>query len=190
MPKPIKLAEIQPVWDGTHVVPGAPVQAIPIQIPLPHVMHSYTGPNLIGDEEDDTSIANVFCFGAFADKQSSVMYNDLIGNSLFVSLDGSVCFLIMYHYESNAIFAIPIAGLDNVTIFEAYKKKFDELIAKGLKVKLNIMDNQATKHIKKFLTKEQGKLQLVEPHNHRMNAAKQAIQTWKDAFIAALATTD
>jgi hypothetical protein len=96
----------------------------------------------------------------------------------------------MYHYEANAIFAIPIAGLDDVTIFKAYKKKFDKLTAKGLKVKLNIMDNQATKHIKKFLTKEQCKLQLVKPHNHQMNAAKRAIQTWKDAFIAALATTD
>jgi hypothetical protein len=118
------------------------------------------------------------------------MYNDLSGNFPFMSLDGSVCFLVMYHYEGNAIFAIPIAGLNNVTIFEAYKKKFDELTAKGLRVKLNIMDNQATKHIKKFLTEEQCKLQLVEPHNHRMNAAERAIQTWKDAFIAALATTD
>jgi hypothetical protein len=33
-------------------------------------------------------------------------------------------------------------------------------------------------------------LQLVEPHNHRVNAAEQAIQTFKDAFIAALAMTD
>ena len=101
-----------------------------------------------------------------------------------------MCFLVTYHYGANALFVIPIAGLDNVTIFEAYKKKFDKLTAKGLKVKLNIMDNQATKHIKKFLTKEQCKLQLVEPHNHRMNAAEWAIQTWKDAFIAVLATTD
>ncbi len=96
----------------------------------------------------------------------------------------------MYHYEANAIFAIPIAGLDYVTIFKAYKKKFNKLSAKGLRVRLSIMDNQATKHIKKFLTKEQCKLQLVEPHNHRMNAAERSIQTWKDAFIAALATTD
>ena len=87
-------------------------------------------------------------------------------------------------------FATPTAGLDDVTIFEAYKKKFDKLTAKGLKVKLNIMDNQATKQIKKFLTEEQCKLQLVEPHNHQMNASEQAIQTWKDAFISALATTD
>jgi hypothetical protein len=170
-PKPIKLAEIQPVRDGTHLVPDAPAQAIPIQIPPPHVMHNYTGPNLIGDEEDDASIANMFCFKAFADKQSGVMYNDLTGNFPFISLDGSVCFLVMYHYESNTIFAIPIAGLNDITIFEA-KRKFNKLTAKGLKVKLNIMDNQATKHIKKFLTKEQCKLQLVEPHNHRMNVAK------------------
>ncbi len=52
------------------------------------------------------------------------------------------------------------------------------------------MDNQVTKYIKKFLTKEECKLQLVEPHNHRINAAKRTIQTFKDAFISALATTD
>jgi hypothetical protein len=52
------------------------------------------------------------------------------------------------------------------------------------------MDSQATKHIKKILTEQECKLQLVEPHNHQMNAAKSAIQTYKDAFIAALATID
>ena len=52
------------------------------------------------------------------------------------------------------------------------------------------MDNQATKYIKKFLTENDCKLQVVEPHNHRVNAAERAIQTFKAAFIAALATTD
>ena len=64
------------------------------------------------------------------------------------------------------------------------------LKAKGVKPKLNILDNQATKHIKKYLTKNECKLQLVEPHKHRVNAAKRAIQTFKDAFIPALAMTD
>ncbi len=40
------------------------------------------------------------------------------------------------------------------------------------------------------LMANQSKLQLVEPHNHRVNAAERAIQTFKDAFIAALAMTD
>ncbi len=52
------------------------------------------------------------------------------------------------------------------------------------------MDNQATKHIKQFLSDNNCKLQLVEPHNHRVNVAERAIQTFKDVFIAALATTN
>jgi hypothetical protein len=117
-------------------------------------------------------------------------YNDLTGNFPFTSYDGSVCYLVVHHYESNAILALPISSLDDKTIFDAYKSAFDELVAKGFKPKSNIMDNQATKYIKKNLTKEECKLQLVEPHNHRINAAERVIQTFKDAFIAALTTTD
>ena len=52
------------------------------------------------------------------------------------------------------------------------------------------MDNQCTKQIKKFLTANNCNLLLVEPHNHCVNAAKCAIQTFKDHFISALAMTD
>ncbi len=104
--------------------------------------------------------------------------------------NGSICFSVLYHYESNAILATPIAGLDDVSIYNAYKKYFEDLTAKGFKPKLNVMDNQATLHIKKILTKNDCKLQIVEPHNHHVNAAERAIQTFKGAFIAALATTN
>ena len=56
----------------------------------------------------NTTIANIFCFGAFADKTSGLVYHDLTGSFPFVSLDGSVCFFVLYHYESNFIFATPI----------------------------------------------------------------------------------
>ncbi len=147
------------------------------------------GPNVIADDGDE-SIANIFCFGAFADKTSGVVYHDLTGTFPFMSFDRSVYFFVLYHYESNANLATPITGLNDVSIFKAYKTYFDILTKKGFKPKLNIMDNQATKHIKKFLTENDCKLQVVEPHNHRVNAAKRTIQTFKAAFIAALATTD
>jgi hypothetical protein len=150
---------------------------------------THQGPNIIFDD-DNVSIANIFCFGVFANRNSGIVYHDLTGLFPFMSFDGNVCFFVLYHYESNAILASPIAGLDDVSIFKAYKKYFEELTAKGFKPKLNIMDNQATKHIKKFLTEHNCKLQVVEPHNHRVNATKCAIQTFKGAFIAALATTD
>ncbi len=96
-----------------------------------------------------------------------------------MSFDGSVYFFVLYHYESNAILATPITGLNDVSIFNAYKTYFDVVTTKGFKPKLNIMDNQATKHIKNFLTENDCKLQVVEPHYHRVNAAEWAIQTFK-----------
>ncbi len=77
-----------------------------------------------------------------------------------------------------------------MSAFSMLAKFFDDLTAKGFKPKLNIMDNQATKHIKKILTTENCALQLVEPHNHHVNVAERAIQTFKNAFITALATTN
>jgi hypothetical protein len=44
--------------------------------------------------------------------------------------------------------------------------------------------------IKAYLTPQQVSLQLVELHNHRVNAAECAIQTFKNRFIGALGTTD
>ncbi len=48
--------------------------------------------HLIEDNDSDPSVANIFAFGAFADKHSGVVYNDLTGSFPFMSLDGSVCF--------------------------------------------------------------------------------------------------
>ncbi len=114
-------------------------------------------PTSIADDCNET-IANVFCFGAFADQHSGVVYNNLMGNFPFMLFDGSVYFLIMYHYKANTIMATPIAGLDDVCIFKAYKLNFDNLKHKGYKPTLNIMDNQATNYIEMFLTKEECKL--------------------------------
>jgi hypothetical protein len=96
----------------------------------------------------------------------------------------------MYHYKTNAILATPIPGLDSASILDAYKKNFEHLESKGYKPKLNVMDNQATQVIKAYLNPRNVQLQLVEPHNHCVNAAKRAIQTFKNCFIGALGTTD
>ncbi len=55
---------------------------------------------------------------------------------------------------------------------------------------MNVMDNQASHQIKRFITTQECDLLLVQPHNHQVNAAECAIQTFKDHFVSALATTD
>ena len=88
---------------------------------IPHMPNENRYQNIIPNDSD-ALIANVFCFGAFSDKRTGVMYNDMTGNFPFVSLDGSVCYLIIYHYETNSILATPITGLTDVIVFESYKK--------------------------------------------------------------------
>jgi hypothetical protein len=132
-----------------------------------------------------------FCFAVFADKRTGVLYNYLTGSFPYMSLEGNVCYLIVYHYESNTILGLPISGFDENTVFAAYKTQFEFLESKGYKIKLNVvMDNQCTKQIKKILTDKDCELMLIEPHNHHVNAAKRTIQKFKDHFISALVTTD
>jgi hypothetical protein len=45
------------------------------------------------DNVNNESIANVFCLGAFANKNTGVVYNNCTGNFPFMSLDGNICFL-------------------------------------------------------------------------------------------------
>ncbi len=145
--------------------------------------------NLI-ESDDDSTDANFFCFAAFADKRTGVLYNNLMGPFSFMSLKGNVCFLIVYHYKTNVILALPIKGFSKDIIFAAYKQQFNLLESKGYKIWLNVMDNQATQVIKRFFDTHDCDLLLVEPHNHRVNAAEQAIQMFKVHFLSALAMTD
>ncbi len=128
---------------GDNNVPSVPApvpQVVPPLLPLFVEPLPYNGlaygarmdVNLIPDNE---LITNVFCFGAFANKINGVVYNDLTGNFSFMSIDGSVCFFVLYHYEANAILVKPIVNVNNRSIFKAYKEVFKTLEAKGYKPK-------------------------------------------------------
>ncbi len=86
-----------------------------------------------------------------------------MGNFPFMMHNGSIYFILVYHYKANAILATPIKGLDNVCIFEAYKKTFIELSEKGFKPELNVMDNQAKKHIKKIFHAKNARFNSLSP---------------------------
>ena len=53
-----------------------------------------------------------------------------------------------------------------------------------------ILDNEASADLKKGLKKYGLAYQLVPPHIHRRNAAERAIRTFKNHFLACLATCD
>ncbi len=57
-------------------------------------------------------------------------------------------------------------------------------------MKLNVMDNQASRVIKEYLTIQHCKSLRVKPNNHRVNATKGPSKPCKAHFISFLATTD
>jgi hypothetical protein len=122
----------------------------PQPYPRPAYNARLEGVNIIPEDE---AIANIFYFGAFINKISGVVYNDLTGNFPFMSIHGSVFFFVLYHYELNAILVKAITNVDDHSIYEAYKEVFKSLEVKGYKPKMNVMDNQATKFIKSLSPK-------------------------------------
>jgi hypothetical protein len=73
---------------------------------------------------------------------------------------------------------------------KAYDTVHQELTVKGFKPKLQTLDNEASTALKNFFTINDITYQLVPPHCHRRNAAKSAIRTFKEHFVAGLSSVD
>merc|ERR1712051_418029 len=101
-----------------------------------------------------------------------------------------VTVFILYDWTLNAILADPVKNTKDETIVRVFKSRVKYLTKRGFKPKFNIMDNVASKAVKSFLGENDIGLQLVEPHNHRVNAAERAIQTFKSLFIGGISICD
>ena len=64
------------------------------------------------------------------------------------------------------------------------------LLVKGNQPHLYILDNEASNELKNGLLKYNIDYQLVPPHLHRRNAAERAIRSFKNHFLAGLATVN
>jgi hypothetical protein len=73
---------------------------------------------------------------------------------------------------------------------KAYHRIHQELTFKGFKPTLQTLDNEASTALKNFVTAQNIDFQLVPPHCHRRNAAKRAIRTCEEHFVAGLSSVD
>jgi hypothetical protein len=72
----------------------------------------------------------------------------------------------------------------------AFTEVFVVLCARDYQPALNIMDNECSKAVEKQIRSNRMDIQLVLPHNHRVNAIEWTIATFKEHFVATLATMD
>ncbi len=97
---------------------------------------------------------------------------------------------VAYVYDLNAIIVCAMPSHTDASMVTAFTKVITILKAGGYQPALNVMDNEYSAAIKKYIRSENINIQLIPPHIHCVNAAERAITTFKDHFIAALATMD
>jgi hypothetical protein len=95
-----------------------------------------------------------------------------------------------YVYDLNAIIVRAMPYRTDASMVTAFTEVITILKAGGYQLALNVMDNECSAAIKKYIKSENINIQLVPPHNHCVNAAERAIAKFKEHFIAALATMD
>ena len=78
-----------------------------------------------------------------------------------MSLSGMQYICVLYDYDSNAILVEPMKSRSDTDMEKAYTKLYDYLTGRGLKPKLNVMDNEASTAIKKLLTQRDTKFRAV-----------------------------
>ena len=117
-------------------------------------------------------------------------YSDLTGRFPYKSSRGNQYILIAYHNDSNAILAEPLSDRRGNTIIKTWQKINDVFVQRDFKPNLYILDNEISGELKAALAKNKIDYQLTPPYIHRRNAAERAIRTFKNHFLAGLASCD
>jgi hypothetical protein len=111
----------------------------------------------------------------------------------FLSGRSRICNIFLwpnYVYDLNAIIVRAMPTRTNAAMITAFKEGIAVLQTRGYRPALNVMDNKCSTAVEQYIHLEKINIQLVRPHNHQANAAEQAIATFKEHFIAALATVN
>ena len=93
-------------------------------------------------------------------------------------------------YDLNAILVRAMPSKNDGAMIDAFTDILASLAKRDYHPTLNVMDNECSKAVEAHIRKNNMDVHLVPPHNHRANAAERAIATFKEHFIAGLATVD
>jgi hypothetical protein len=130
-------------------------------------------------------------FAAVLDYETAthLIHSDLTGRFPVQSSRGMNYVLVVYDYDSNAILAEPMRNRTDAEMLRAYGVILNRLIARGLKPKLQRLDNEASTALKKYLQEE---MDISTNLSHLTSIASQCCRTchrtFKNHFISGLAS--
>jgi hypothetical protein len=118
------------------------------------------------------------------------LYTDLTGIFPKKSSKCNWYVMVVYSFECNYITPVAMKSKSASEWLKSFDEIFQELTSRGLKPKLQTMDNEASAALKSYSTEKEMTYQLLPPHCHRRNAAEGAIRTFKEYFVAGLESVD
>jgi hypothetical protein len=121
---------------------------------------------------------------------TGMLFIDPTGRFLTPSTSGNQYILVVYEYDGNFIHAEPMVDRKAPSVITAYKQAVSLFKSRGFKQLLQRLDNEASSALQSLMDDTDIAFQLALPHCHRRNAAKRAIHTFKNHFIAGLCSTN
>jgi hypothetical protein len=121
---------------------------------------------------------------------TGTMYTNLPGAFPVHSFKSMQYIFVVYIYDLNAIPVHAMPSKNDTAMITAFTEILATLAARGYKPTLNVTDNECSKTVEACIKSNKMDIHLVPPHNHQINAAECAIATFKEHFIAGLATVD
>jgi hypothetical protein len=98
--------------------------------------------------------------------------------------------MVVYSFDCNYITPLAMKSKSASEWLKAFGEIFQELTSHGFKPKLQTMHNEESSALKSYFTEDDMTYQLVPPRRHMRNAADRAIRTFKEHFVAGLASVD
>eukprot|EP00804_Cyclotella_cryptica_P013964 CCRYP_002495-RA/>CCRYP_002495-RA protein AED:0.17 eAED:0.08 QI:0/0/0/1/1/1/3/0/1003 len=132
----------------------------------------------------------LFVGATIAEQNDGTIYTDQTGAFPVTSFHSNKYQFRAYEYRSNAILARPLKDQTDKSLTNAFREVYEYLTDRGFQPKLNAMDNQCSKAVEKYIRSTKADIQLVNPDDHRVNAAERAIQTWKEHWLSGMGTLD
>jgi hypothetical protein len=118
------------------------------------------------------------------------IFTDQPGRFLVSSSSGNEYFIVLYDYDSSFIHTEAMPSRAAKSIVTAYATAHALFVKAGLWPQLQRLHNEASALLQQFMSDQDIDFQLAPPHLHCRNAAKRAIRTFKNHFIAGLCSTD
>eukprot|EP00978_Attheya_sp_CCMP212_P013058 scaffold32606_cov75-Attheya_sp.AAC.1 len=143
--------------------------------------------------DSDLNTRTNLCYATIVDPTDPTgnICTDLCGRFPILSAaQGNKYIFVLYDYDSNAILARAMKNRSDSEMVRVFTELADYLTTRGFKPQYQVLDNEASKALKKAITGQNITYQLAPPGNHRQNNAERAIQTFKNHFVARLCSVD